>query len=162
MYFCRVYVELYVLILMYAFVHLTTGTPDPEVQTGERLMSGKPTREYIQFQKNYAVLSRTLAKHLSPDELANELFTAQLIAEDLKSRANYASLDKTVRISELLSAVHNQIHLNPTVYQKFIEILEGYSRLEELLKYLSKLHELAQIHKLVRVMELDQKWNYSC
>ena len=135
---------------MYAFIHLTTGTPDPEVRIGEHSMSGKRTPEYIKFQKNYATLSRTLAKHLSPDELANELFAAQLFVEDLKSQANYACLDKTVRINDLLSAVHNQIELNPGVYQKFIEILEGYSESEELLKLLNcKLHELAQANSQI-------------
>ena len=94
------------------------------------------------------------------EDLANKLFAAQLIVEGVKSRANNANLGKKERINNLLSAVHNQIELNPTVYQKFIEILEGRSQLEELLKHLrSKLHELAQANSLinVRVMEPDQK-----
>jgi len=104
-------------------------------------MSGKRTPEYIKFQKNMAILSRTLNTHISPGDLANELSAAQLIGKDLRSRANYVYLPKDARISDLLSAVDNQIELNPTVYQKFIEILEGYSQLEELLKHLrSKLH----------------------
>ena len=123
-------------MLMYAFIHLTTDTPDPEVRTSEHSMSGKRTPEYITFQKNYATLFRMLANHLSPDELANELFAAQLVVEDLKNQA---------KLKDLLCAVHNQIQLNPTVYWKFVEILEGYSQLEELLEHLrSKLHELAE------------------
>ena len=154
--------ELYniILVLIYAFVLFTTGTPDPEVRTGELSMSGKQTPEYIKFQKNFAILSRTLTMHFSPNDLANELFAAQLIGVELQSGANYVYLDKAARINNLLSAVHNQIELNPTVYQKFIEILEGRSQLEELLKHLrSKLHELAQANSLinVRVMEPDQK-----
>ena len=78
-------VELYILVLMYAFILLTTDTPDREVQTGENLMSGKPNREYITFRKNYATLSRVLAEQLSPEDLANKVFAAQLIVEDLKS-----------------------------------------------------------------------------
>ena len=132
--------------MMYTFfIHLTTGTPDPEVHTREHSKSGKKTREWIKIQKNYHTLSKTLEKHLSPGELANELFAAQLIGENLRSRANHVHPYNDVRIDNLLAAVHNQIELNPTVYQKFIEILEGYSQLEELLKHLrSKLHELAQ------------------
>jgi len=62
---------------------------------------GKRTPEYIKFQNNYDILSRILATHLSPDELANELFAAHLIVEGLKSRVNYVYSDKTVRINDL-------------------------------------------------------------
>ena len=71
------------------------------------------------------------------EDLANKLFAAQLIVEGVKSRANNANLGKKERINNLLSAVHDQIQVNPGVYQKFIEILEGYSELEELLKLLN-------------------------
>lgn len=122
--------------------HLSTDSLDPDIQTSGKLVSGKQTQEYNKIQENCAILSRTLANHVPPNDLANELFAAQLIGEDLKRQANRGSVDEVVWIDNLLAAVHNQIELNCTVFQKFIEILRDYDQLEELLKLLmNKLHE---------------------
>lgn len=122
--------------------HLSTDSLDPDIQTSGKLVSGKQTQEYNKIQENCAILSRTLANHVPPNDLANKLFAAQLIGEDLKRQANRGNVDEVVRIDNLLAAVHNQIELNCTVFQKFIEILQDYDQLEELLKLLmNKLHE---------------------
>ena len=109
---------------------------NPKVQTNEKLMSGKQTPEYSKVQENYAMLSKTLANLVPPNDLANKLFAAHLIGEDLKQQASNDNVNKTARIDNLLAAVHNQIELNCTVFQKFIEILQDYDQLEELLKLL--------------------------
>ena len=121
---------------------LTTGTLDPEIQTSRKLVSGKHTREYINIQKTYDLLSRTLVCHVPPNGLANKLFAARLIGEDLRQESNRENIGVTTRINNLLAAMHNQIELNCSVFQKFIEILQNYDQLEEILKILmGKLHE---------------------
>ena len=95
------------------------------------------------FQENYDKISSTLIDLVAPNDLANKLYSAKLIGWNLKRQANRSIVDEAEHIGKLLSAVHNQIELNCTVYQKFIEILEDYSQLEELLKSLkSKLHAI--------------------
>jgi len=99
---------------------------------------------------------------VAPNDLANKLYSAKLIGWNLKRQANRNIVDEAERIGKLLSAVHNQIELNCTIYHKFIEILEDYSQLEEVLKSLkSKLHEChLAAHSnniLVGVTEEEQK-----
>ena len=115
---------------------LPTADLDPEVQYSRRLFSGKQTPEYRKIQDNYATLSKTLTCHVLPNDLANKLFAAHLIGEGLKWKANSDNVDDAVRINCLLTAVHAQIELNCTVFQKFVEILQSYVQLEELLKLL--------------------------
>lgn len=103
---------------------------------------GKTTPEYIKIRENYDVLSTTLAVQVSPNDLANKLYGAQLIGEDLKRQANDEHVDCTERIGKMLAAVHNQIDLDCTMFQRFIEKLKEYTQLEGLLNRLrSKLHE---------------------
>lgn len=70
---------------------------------------------------------------MAPNGLANKLFTANFIGDDLKRKAYNENVDEAVRIDKLLAAVHNQIESNCKVFQKFVEILEGYDDLEELI-----------------------------
>ena len=94
------------------------------------------------FQENYDKISSTLIDLVAPNDLANKLYSAKLIGGNPKRQANRNIVDEAERMGKLLSAVHNQIELNCTAFQKFIRILEDYSELEELLKNLkSKLHE---------------------
>jgi len=94
------------------------------------------------FLENYDKISSTLINLVAPNDLANKLYSAKLIGWNLKRQANRNIVDEAERIGKLLSAVHNQIELNCTAFQKFIKILEDYSELEELLKLLNcKLHE---------------------
>ena len=94
------------------------------------------------FQENYEKVSSTLINLVAPNDLANKLYSAKLVGKALKRQANKDIVDEDKRINNLLCAVHSQIELNCTAYQKFIKILEDYSQLEELLKSLkSKLHE---------------------
>ena len=97
-------------------------------------MSGKQTPEYKKIQENYDKLSSTLVHQVLPGDLANKLFAAQLISEDLMRQANRYHVDEAVRINNLLAAVLNQIELNSKTFQKFINILEDYDQLMELLK----------------------------
>ena len=107
----------------------------------KKFMSGKPTPEYKKIQENYDKLSSTLAHHVPPGDLANKLFAAHLIGEELKQESNREIVGQTTRINNLLAAVHNQIELNHKTFHKFINILEEYDQLKELLKLLkSKLH----------------------
>ena len=99
-------------------------------------MSGKQTPEYKKIQENYDKLSSTLARHVLPGDLANKLFAAHLIGEELKQESNREIVGETTRINNLLAAVHNQIELNCKTFQKFIKILEDYDQLTELLKLL--------------------------
>ena len=125
---------------MWSLIHLTTGTPHSKIQASRK---GKQTPEYVVFQENYDKISSTLIDLVAPNDLANKLYSAKLIGWNLKRQANRSMVDEAEQIGKLLSAVHNQIELNCTVYQKFIEILEDYSQLEELLKSLkSKLHAI--------------------
>ena len=108
----------------------------------EKLMSGKQTLEYKKIQENYDKLSSTFARHVLPGDLANKLFAAHLIGEELKQESNREIVGETTRINNLLAAVHNQIELNCKTFQKFIKILEDYDQLTELLKLLmGKLHK---------------------
>ena len=94
------------------------------------------------FQENYDKISSTLIDLVAPNDLANRLYSAKLIGGYLKRQANRKNDDEAECIDKLLNAVHNQIELSCTAFQKFINILEDYSELEELLKLLkSKLHE---------------------
>ena len=99
-------------------------------------MSGKQTPEYKKIQENYDKLSSTLAHHVLPGDLANKLFAARLIGEELKQESNREIVGESTRINNLLAAVHNQIELNCKMFQKFIKILEDYDQLTELLKHL--------------------------
>jgi len=99
-------------------------------------MSGKQTPEYKRIQENYDKLSSTLTYHVPPGDLANKLFTAQLIGEELMRQANRDNVDEAVRINNLLAAVLNQIELNCKTFHKFINILEDYDQLKELWKLL--------------------------
>ena len=115
-----------------------TGIQDPEVQTNGKLVSGKHSPEYNVFQENYGKLSMIMLDLVPPNDLANKLYAAQLIGENLKQETNR---DEAKRIDKLLNAVHSQIECNYTAFQKLIEVLEEYMQLEELLKLLrSKLH----------------------
>ena len=105
------------------------------------IYSNKQTLEHKKIQENYDKLSDTLTHHVPPGDLANKLFAAQLIGKDLVRKANRDSVDEAVRINSLLAAVLNQIELNHKTFQKFINILEDYDQLKELLKLLkSKLN----------------------
>ena len=104
-------------------------------------MSGKQTPEYKKIRENYDKLSSTLAHHVPPGDLAIKLFAADLIGAELKQESNREIVGETTRINSLLAAVHNQIELNHKTFHKFINILEDYDQLKELLKLLkSKLH----------------------
>ena len=125
---------------MWSLIHPTTGTPHSKIQASKK---GNRTPEYVVFQENYESISSTLRDLVAPNDLANKLYSAKLIGWNLKRQANRNIVDEAEHIDKLLGAVHNQIMLNCTVYQKFIEILENYSELEELLKSLkSKLHAI--------------------
>ena len=106
----------------WSLTHLTIGT--------RKLDSGTQTPEYIKFQDNYDTLSRTLRNHVAPNVLANKLFSAHLIGEDLKQQVNNNYMDEAVRIDKLLAAVHDKIRSNCKVFQKFVKILEDYDHLE--------------------------------
>ena len=104
-------------------------------------MSGKQTPEYKKIQENYDKLSSTLVRQVPPGDLANKLFAADLISEDIMRQAKREIVDEAIRINNLLAAVLNQIGLNSKTFQKFIKILEDYNQLTELLKLLKgKLH----------------------
>ena len=92
----------------------------------KKFMSGKQTPEYKKIQENYDKLSTTLAHHVPPGDLANKLFAAHLIGEELKQESNREIVGQTTRINNLLAAVHNQIELNHKTFHKFINILEEY------------------------------------
>ena len=100
------------------------------------MVSGTRTPEYSVFQDYYATISTTLTELVTPNDLANRLYAAHLIGVNFKRKANKNILDERDRIETLLTAVHNQIGLNYTAYQKFIDILCDYEQLEELLKSL--------------------------
>lgn len=100
------------------------------------MASGKRTPEYRKIQDNYAKICSTLTDHVSPGDLGNKLFSAKLIGKELKRAAARAIVDEEERINKLLAAVHNQIELKSANFYKFIEILEDYTELEELLKEL--------------------------
>ena len=100
------------------------------------MASGKRTPEYRKIQDNYANICSTLTDHVPPGDLGNKLFQAKLIGKELKRAAARAIVDEEERINKLLAAVHNQIELNSFNFYKFIEILEDYTELEELLKEL--------------------------
>jgi len=122
---------------------MATGTKVGATGDGysKKFMSGKQTPEYKRIQENYDKLSSTLTHHVPPRDLANKLFTAQLIGENLMQQANRDIVDEAVRINSLLAAVLNQIELNCNTFHKFINILEDYDQLKELLKLLkSELH----------------------
>ena len=131
--------------IIYFSVHIATPVPADTSDTKaggtgkrprEKLMSGKQTPEYKKIQENYDKLSSTLVHQVLPGDLANKLFAAHLISEDLMRQANREIVDEAVRINNLLAAVHNQIELNCKMFQKFIKILEDYDQLTELLKLL--------------------------
>jgi len=100
------------------------------------MASGKRTPEYRKIQDNYAKICSTLTDHVSPGDLGNKLFQDKLIGKELKRAAARAIVDEEERINKLLAAVHNQIELKSANFYKFIEILEEYVELEELLKEL--------------------------
>ena len=100
------------------------------------MASGKRTPEYRKIQDNYANICSTLTDHVPPGDLGNKLFQAKLIGKELKRAAARAIVDEEERINKLLAAVHNQIELKSANFYKFIEILEEYMELEELLKEL--------------------------
>ena len=104
--------------------------------TQDKLMPGKQTPEYNKIQENYDKLSSTLVHQVLPGDLANKLFAAHLISEDLMRQANSTNVDEAIRTNHLLTAVLNQIELNSKTFQKFINILEDYDQLTELLKLL--------------------------
>ena len=82
------------------------------------------------------MLSKTLIIHVTPSDLASELFAANLIGGELNRKANRGIADEAERINSLLAAVHNQIELNKDNFQKFVTILKGYRQLTELIKHL--------------------------
>ena len=98
------------------------------------MASGKRTPEYRKIQDNYANICSTLTDHVPPGDLGNKLFQAKLIGKELKRAAARAIVDEEERINKLLAAVHNQIELKSANFYTFIEILEEYTELEELLK----------------------------
>ena len=100
------------------------------------MASGKQTPGYRKIQDNYANICSTLTDHVPPGDLGNKLFQAKLIGKELKRAAARAIVDEEERINKLLAAVHNQIELKSANFYKFIEILEEYMELEELLKEL--------------------------
>jgi len=98
------------------------------------MASGKRTLEYRKIRDNYANLCSTLTDHVPPGDLGNKLFQAKLIGKESKRAAARGVVDEEERINKLLAAVHNQIELKSANFYKFIEILEEYTELEELLK----------------------------
>ena len=100
------------------------------------MASGKRTPEYRKIQDNYANICSTLTAHVPPGDLGNKLFSVSLIGDETKRAANREIVDEGQRINKLLAAVHSQIELKSANFNKFIEILEEYLELKELLKKL--------------------------
>ena len=100
------------------------------------MASDKRTPEYRKIQDNYANICSTLTAHVPPGDLGNKLFSVRLIGNELKRAAGRGIVDEEERINKLLAAVTDQIELNPANFYKFIEILEEYTELEEVLKKL--------------------------
>ena len=119
------------------------------------MASGTRTPEYRKIQDNYANICSTLTAHVLQGDLANKLFTAKLIGNELKRAAGWGIVDEGERINKLLAAVHNQIKLNSSNFYKFIAILEEYTELEELLKEL-------RCKQISRSCPWESQFSYHC
>jgi len=121
------------------------------------MASGKRTPEYRKIQDNYANICSTLTDHVPPGDLGNKLFSVSLIGDETKRAANREIVDEGQRINKLLAAVHSQIELNSSNFNKFIKILEEYTELKELLKKL----RCKQILRFC-IWESQLSYHYEC
>ena len=76
-----------------------------------------------------------LSANVSPDRLADTLFAAGLINDDIKAKALVTSITIPERIRPLVDAVVTRIELNAANYEKFITVLRQF-KLEDLITFI--------------------------
>ena len=79
------------------------------------------TKEYQVLQKYYSKLLRTVT---DPVTIAADLFSAKLISEETRIKANNESSNLDTRNSYLLDGLTRAVDLDPTNLTKIISVLE--------------------------------------
>ena len=79
------------------------------------------TKEYQVLQKYYSKLLRTIT---DPVRIAGDLFSAKLISEETRIKANNESSNLDTRNSHLLDGLTRAVDLDPTNLTKIISVLE--------------------------------------
>ena len=103
---------------------------------GAKIKSKLDSPEYQTFRSCFALLCKGIS---DPGWLASELYSIDMISQDIRKEAELQTLSVSVRTHKLLSAVENQIITNPAIkFRDFLDILHNEPSLEHLATKLEK------------------------
>ena len=103
---------------------------------GAKIKSKLDSPEYQAFRSCFALLCKGIS---DPGWLASELYSIDMISQDIRKEAELQTLSVSVRTHKLLSAVENQIITNPAIkFRDFLDILHNEPSLEHLATKLEK------------------------
>ena len=111
-------------------LHLTEHTCTEPSNEGAAC-SGQLTDKTATVQYHARVFSKLnvivsfLAANVSPGTLADELWVAALINQDIRDQASVMGLTNAEKIRPLIRAALSRIKINPANYRKFIAVLRN-------------------------------------
>ena len=79
-----------------------------------------------------------LATNVSPGTLADKLWVAELITEDIRDKASVMGLTDREKIRPMINAVLTQIDVNVANYTRFMRILRELGAMDDLVSVIEK------------------------